>query len=189
MEDSEIVDLYWAKSERAIEETKKKYSQYCHAIAYNVLSNAADADECVNDLYLAAWNSIPPNRPAILSTFLGKLTRRIAIDKYRRRSAKMRGGGEAECVWEELSECIESEHNVEREAEAKELADRLASFVSALPDGERRVFVCRYWYFDSIKTICTQFGYSESKTKSMLFRTRKKLLRCLKEEGMIHDKV
>ena len=184
MEDTHIVDLYWARSETAIEVTSKKYGRYCYAIAHNILANTEDAEESVNDTYLCAWNSMPPNRPTILSTFLGKITRRISIDKWRARSAEKRGGGEILLALDELSDCVPSTHNVEQEVEAKELAEIVNAFVMGLPIMERRVFVCRYWYLDPITSICQQFGFYESKVKVMLHRTRNNLRNYLESEGV-----
>ena len=182
MEDARIVELYWARSERAIDETSAKYGKYCYAIAHNILANAEDADESVNDTYLAAWNSIPPHRPAILSTFLGKIARRISIDKWRARSAEKRGGGELALALDELSECVPSDTNVEQIVEAEELGKAIDRFVMALPIMERRVFICRYWYLDPVASICHQFGFSQSKVKVMLHRTRKSLRSYLEKE-------
>ena len=121
MEDNRIVDLYWARSEDAITETSEKYGKYCYSIAYNILSNAEDADESVNDTYLDAWHNMPPHRPSILSTFLGKITRRISIDKWRGRTADKRGGGEIVLALDELADCVPSDHSVEHEVEAAAL--------------------------------------------------------------------
>lgn len=183
MEDYKIVDLYWSRSEQAIEETARKYNNYCYSIAYNILENHEDAEECVNDTYVDAWNQIPPHSPTILSTFLGKITRRISIDKWRWKHAQKRGNGEVVLVLEELGECITDDNTIEREMEQKELAKVINAFVKQLPDIEQRVFLCRYWYMDSIATICKQFGFSESKVKSMLYRIRKKLRKELIKEG------
>lgn len=183
MEDARIVDMYWARSERAIAETTEKYGKYCYSIAYNILADPEDADECVNDTYLGAWNSMPPHRPAVLSTFLGKITRRISIDKWRGRNAVKRGGGEVALALEELSECVPSGQNVEREAEGAELAKVIDCFVMSLPVMERRVFLCRYWYLDSVVDISRRLGFSQSKVKMMLHRQRKKLLAYLEERG------
>lgn len=185
MEDARIVDLYWARSEAAIDETSTKYGKYCYTIAHNILANAEDADESVNDTYLDAWNSMPPHRPAVLSTFLGKITRRISIDKWRSRNAEKRGGGEIIFVLDELSDCIPSNTNVEQTVEAKELEKAIDRFVMALPLVERRVFICRYWYLDSIASICHQFGFSQSKVKVMLHRIRKNLRNTLEREGTL----
>ena len=187
MDDSRIVGLYWARSENAINETAFKYGKYCFSIAYNILANSGDADECVNDTYLGAWNSIPPNRPSILSTFLGKITRRISLNKWREKNTGKRGGGEVPLVLDELTDCIPSNNDVERNIQVADLAKTIDSFITLLPDTERRVFVCRYWYLDPIPAICKQFGFSRSKVKSMLHRTRGKLLLHLKEEGVINE--
>lgn len=185
MEDARIVDLYWARSENAIAETSAKYGKYCYAIAYNVLANHEDADESVNDTYLDAWNNMPPHRPSILSTFLGKITRRISIDKWRGRTAEKRGGGEIVLALDELSDCVPSDHNVEHEVEAAELEKVIDDFVMSLPPMDRRVFICRYWYLDPISAISQQFGFSESKVKMMLHRQRQKLLSHLESEAFL----
>lgn len=184
MEDARIVDLYWARSETAIDETSAKYGKYCYAIAHNILANAEDADESVNDTYLAAWNSIPPQRPSVLSSFLGKITRRISIDKWRTRNAEKRGGGEIILALDELSDCVPSSRNVEQEVEAAILGKLIDNFVMSLPITERRVFICRYWYLDPIASICQQFGFSQSKVKVMLHRTRNSLRYYLEKEGV-----
>ena len=185
MEDTHIVDLYWARSETAIAETSAKYGSYCYSIAYNILANAEDADESVNDTYLNAWNSMPPHRPAILSTFLGKITRRVSIDKWRGRTAEKRGSGEIMLVLDELSDCVPSSQNVEHEFEAAELAKVINDFVMSLPPMDRRVFICRYWYLDPISAISQQFGFSQSKVKMMLYRQRQRLLSHLEREAYL----
>lgn len=183
MDDKGIVKLYFDRSERAIAETSKKYGQYCFSIAYNILSNREDAEESVNDTYLDAWKSIPPHRPNSLALFLGKITRRISIDLYRRKNAQKRGGGELALVLDELYQCIPDETDVEKEYEKHQLAQVINEFVKFLPKTEQKVFICRYWYMDSIQSISRRFGYSESKVKSMLFRTREKLKETLRKEG------
>ena len=188
MEDSNIVDLYWTRSENAILETSTKYGKYCYSIARNILYNSEDAEEAVNDTYLGAWNSIPPHRPSILSTFLGKITRRISLNKWRNQTRDKRGGGEVAIALDELEDCIPSCCDVEQEIETAELGEKIDAFVTALPDIERRVFVCRYWYLDPISAICKQFVFSNEKVKSMLFRSRKKLLAYLTKEGYFNEK-
>ena len=185
MEDNRIVDLYWARSEDAITETSEKYGKYCYAIAYNILSNTEDADESVNDTYLDAWHTMPPHRPSVLSAFLGKLTRRISIDKWRGRTAEKRGGGEIVLALDELAECVPSGHNVEHEAEAAALEKVIDDFVMSLPLTERRVFICRYWYLDPISAIAEQFGFSQSKVKMILHRQRQKLRSILESEAFL----
>lgn len=184
--DAEIVDLYWARSESAITATADKYGSYCHAISYRILSDHADADECVNDTYLDAWNSMPPHRPSVLSTFLGKIARRISIDRWRRSHAEKRGGGEIPLALDELSEVVGSpDGGVADALDAQALADGVNAFLRRLPTAERRVFMCRYWHLEPIDIICERFGYSESKVKSMLSRTRAKLRVRLEEEGLL----
>lgn len=184
MDDKQIVELYWQRNESAIDETASKYGPYCHSIAYNILDNDADAEESVNDTYLDAWNSMPPHCPSILATFLGKITRRISIDRWRKRSAEKRGGGQITVVLDELEECLTDGKSVEQEVEAKILSEVINSFVKSLPDTEQRVFLCRYWYMDSVETIAKEFGFSQSKVKSMLYRTREKLRARLIKEGL-----
>lgn len=185
MEDERIVDLFWRRSEHAIRETSAKYGTFCYAIAYRVLCSAEDADESVNDTYLDAWNSMPPHRPAVLPAFLGKITRRIAIDRWRGRSAGKRGGGEAALALDELAECVSSGCDVEREIEGRELAREIDAFLGKLARKERDVFVARYFFMMSVSEICEKFQFGGSKVKSMLSRTRKKLQAELEKEGLI----
>ena len=185
MEDKYIVDLYWERDEKAITETAAKYGRYCYSIAFNILSNTEDAEESVNDTYLNAWNSMPPHRPTILSTFIGKVTRFVSLKKWRERRVQKRGGGNIDLAYEELSDCIPADTGIDEELENQELAKVINAFLDELPEHEQKVFVCRYWYFDSISTISVHFGFSESKVKSMLHRTRKKLRSKLLEEGVI----
>ena len=185
MEDDHIIDLYWARSEDAITETSEKYGKYCYAIAYHILSNAEDAEESVNDTYLGAWRNMPPHRPSILSAFLGKITRRISIDKWRGRTADKRGGGEIVLALDELADCVPSGHSVEREVEATALETIINDFVMSLPLMERRVFICRYWYLDPISAIAAQFGFSQSKVKMILHRQRHRLRSILEREAFL----
>lgn len=184
MDDKQIVDLYWERSEKAINETAVKYGGYCYSVANNILNNRADAEECVNDTYLSAWNSMPPHRPSVLSTFLGKITRRLSIDKWRKSGAEKRGGGQTAVVLDELTECIPDKNNVEQTVETQILSEAVNSFIKELPDREQQVFLCRYWYMDSVEAIAAEFGFSESKVKSMLYRTRQKLRARLEKEGL-----
>lgn len=178
------MELYHSRDEKAIKETERKYGKYCYSVAYNILCDIPDSEEAVNDTYIGAWNSMPPLRPIILSSFLAKLTRRISIDKLRKRTSKKRGGDEITLALNELSECIgTNENDVENAVEMRRLTDVLNTFLGSLPKTERKVFICRYWYIDSVKSISKQFGFSESKVKSMLFRTRNRLKEVLSEEG------
>lgn len=183
VEDSKIVDLYWERSEQAISETQNKYGHYCLSIARNILPTREDAQESVNDTYLAAWNAMPPNRPSVLSTFLGKLIRRISIDRWRILSADKRGGGNTALALEELAECIPGGSDPEAEVEAKELASTVGSFLDTLSSTERQIFLMRYFDLTNIQNISSKFNMSPSKVKSMLFRIRNKLREHLEKEG------
>lgn len=183
MDDKAIVELYFARSEKAISETASKYGGYCYSIANNILSNKEDSEESVNDTYLAAWNSMPPRQPSILATFLGKITRYISLDRWKSRSAYKRGGGEVTLALEELGEFLSSGESTEQAFERKELLRSINRFLDKLPDVERNMFVCRYWYLDPVQQIADQYGFTLSKTASMLRRTREKLCKQLKKEG------
>lgn len=185
MEDSQIIDLYWQRSDRAIEETDRKYGRYCRAIAFNVCPSREDAEECVNDTWLQAWNRMPDARPQVLPAFLGTITRRLAISRWRSRTRQKRGGGEMELALEELAECIPSGSDPEQSAEAKELAAAIRRFVDALTEEERQVFLARYWYLAPVEEIARHMKFSASKTKSMLFRMRGRLRDSLTKEGLL----
>ena len=182
MEDAMIVALYWARDEKAIAETAAKYGAYCHAIAWQILQSREDAEESVNDTWVGAWGSMPPHRPELLSAFLGKITRRVSLKRRRGKGAEKRGGGQPELALDELAECVGATND--EALEEMELARLIDAFLEALPDTEQRVFVCRYWYLDSIADIAERFGFSESKVKSMLHRTRGRLRACLEKEGV-----
>lgn len=183
MEDSQIIALYWERSEDAISETATKYGSFCHAISYNILSNHEDAGECVNDTYLSAWKLIPPTRPAFLAAFLGKITRHISIDRWRRSSARKRGGGEMVLALEELEECIPDTRDMEKEMEERELEALIRRFLQSISGNDRTIFLKRYWLMASIPEIAAEMRFSVPKVKSSLHRTRKKLHQFLEEEN------
>ena len=185
MNDLQIVEMYWNRDEQAITITTEKYGSYCYSIAYGILHNEEDSKESVNDTYLSAWNSMPPHKPNVLKTFLGKITRRISVDRWRKYNAEKRGGGEMTEVLEELSECVSGSGDPIKETEKKMLNDLIDHFISKLKPIEQRVFLCRYWYADSVKNIAKRFGFSESKVKAMLMRTRNKLREQLETEGLL----
>lgn len=185
MKDSEIVELYWQRDERAIGESDHKYGSYCFAIAENILSNASDAEESVNDTWLKAWEAMPPHRPGILSSFLGKICRNLAISRLRLRMAQKRGGGDICLAMEELSGCIPSRCRVEEELDARELAAAINAFLRTLKKEERDVFMARYWYGAPVSLICERSGSKSARIKSMLLRTRRKLAEYLEKEGFL----
>ncbi|MBR4990459.1 MAG: RNA polymerase sigma factor [Oscillospiraceae bacterium] len=183
MEDEKIVDLYWQRSESAIRETEIKYDRYLTKIAYNILADAEDSRESVNDTYLAAWNSMPPHRPGVLSTYLGKLTRRISIDCFRRRTRQKRGGSEYEVSLSELGDCVSGGNTTEEIINVKLLADAIGIFLRLQSEEARNAFIGRYYYLDSLKEVAAYCGMTESKCKTLLFRTRVALKEYLREEG------
>ena len=185
MEDSQIVALYFRRSEQAIVETDNKYGRYCFQIANRILESPEDGEECVSDTYLTVWKSIPPNRPIRLAPFLGKITRHIALDRWRRRYAGKRGGGEPELALEELEECIPGEDSPEAALRTREFQAAMNRFLGGLPEKERKIFVSRYWYLRSIREISEKCGLSESDIKTRLFRTRGKLRTFLAEEDLM----
>ena len=184
MEDERIVDLYWQRSDLAISETNQKYGRYCHTIAYNICGKDEDAEECVNDTWFRAWNLMPDQRPSVLSVFLGRITRNLAIDCIKARNRLKRGGGEAVLVLDELEECIPSGKPPEQVLEEKELEEAIRRFVSELPAFEKTIFILRYWHLISVPEISKKLCCSQGKIKSSLFRTRKKLRIFLQEEGL-----
>ena len=185
MEDNAIIDLYWARSENAISQTAVKYGGYCYAIAYHILESPEDSEESVNDTYLAAWNTMPPKRPNALSAFLGKITRYISLDRWKHRSASKRGGGQTTLALEELEECVSGGENPEERLARKELLSLVNRFLGGLSETERRVFVCRYWYLDSLEDIAAKTGLTKGHISTMLHRTRKRLCICLQKEGLL----
>ena len=184
MNDNQIVDLYWTRSEKAIEETEHKFGSYCRTISYNILANTEDAEECVNDTWLKAWNSMPTHRPSRLAPYLGKLTRWLSLTRLRENNSLRRGGGEIPLILDELTETLDSGMDTETELEIRELNRAIRHLVDGLERDERDVFLSRYWYAASIKEITERYDFSESKVKTMLYRTRNKLLRQLQEEGL-----
>ena len=183
MEDAAILALYWQRDEQAIGETEAKYGPYCRTIARSILSDEQDAEECLSDALLRAWDTIPPRQPEKLSAYLGKLTRNLSLSRLRERLAQKRGGGELPLALEELAECIPGPADPARALEKRELAAALNRFVGGLKKPERDVFVSRYFFLTPLEELSRKTGFSQSKLKSMLFRTRKKLWNMLQEEG------
>ena len=184
MEDRDIVALYFARSENAIAETARKFGAYCRTIAYNILHNREDAEECVNDTYWGAWNSIPPQRPRRLMAYLGRITRNLSLNRLRGYSAEKRGQGQAALALCELEECVPDRTGVEQLVGERLLVNALNAFLRAQPEQKRAVFIRRYWYLSPIGEIAGEFGMSESKVASMLFRMRKALRKFLIKEGI-----
>ena len=184
MEDRAIVDLYWAREERAISETDIKYGRMLSGLSYSLLSSREDSEECLNDTYIAAWNSMPSARPDSLGAFLSKIIRRLSIDRYRHNHRQKRDGG-VELLLDELSECIPDTCSVTAEYDNGRLRDVLNDFIRALSPEKQAAFIRRYFYSESPDTIARALGITESKLKSMLFRIRNELKKILEKEELL----
>ena len=182
MEDQQIVDLYFARSESAIAETDKKYGRYCHSIAYRILEDHEDAKEIVNDTYLKTWNTIPPNRPDPLKPYVGMISRHLSLDRYEEYHTQKRGG-QVPLVLEELAECIPDSDSGADIGESIALRDALGRFVRSLPEKTQEIFLQRYWYSCSVAEIAEGYGMRENSVTVLLHRTRKKLKAHLQKEG------
>ena len=186
MEDAQIIQLYLDRNEDAISHTKDKYGSLCYKISFNILCNNEDCDECVNDTYLAVWNSIPPHIPNILYAYLAKITRRLSISRLRVNTAKKRSV-DTTIPFDELDGCLSAKGEVYEAVEVEELKDIVERFLKAQSDNNRNIFICRYFFCDSIGEIAEKFHFSQSKVKTTLFRTRKKLKEYLVKEGIFSE--
>lgn len=186
MEDADIIELYWKRSESAISETSKKYGRYCTRIAMNILSNLQDAEECVNSTYLGVWNAIPPNRPRIFSAFIGKITRNIALNYLDARSADRRGEGEAVVAFDELEDTLacDEDDEIREKIDAERLGKLINEYLKTLSKESRMAFIGRYYYFESVKDISKKLKTSESNVRNYLYRAREGLKKYLKKEGI-----
>lgn len=183
MDDEKIVELYWQRSEAAIAETARKFGSYCRAIAHRILSDREAEEECLNDTWLGAWNSMPPHKPNILSVFLGKITRRLSLSRLEKNHAQKRGGGAYEAALEELEECIPAADSAQQLYDENALTELLREFLKRQSEENKRIFLMRYWYIAPIKTICAECSLGENTVKSRLFRMREQLRKILENEG------
>ena len=184
MDDEAILKMYAARHSRAADETAAKYGRLCFHVAMNILADERDAEECVNDTWMRAWNAIPPEHPSCLGGWLARVTRNLAVSRLRERHAEKRGGNTACLVLEELAECLPGSVDPQRELEQEELTRYINRFLSGLPPQERDVFVARVFFTASHKELSEKTGWSIGKVKTVLHRTRKKLRAYLKEEGL-----
>lgn len=182
MEDEKIIELYWNRSEEAINETDKKYRNFCVSIAKNIVFQKEDTEECVNDTYLGLWNAIPPNRPDILPAFIAKIVRNIAMNKITYYNAKKRSA-HMTLALSELENCMDFSKTPESVISEKAFIECIEVFLQKLDYENRNIFVRRYWFFDSIKEIAERFQITENSVKTKLFRVRKKLKNHLNKEG------
>ncbi len=183
LEDSKIIELFEDRNEDAVSKASEKYGAYCIAVAKNILESDEDTDECMNDVYFSLWNSIPPNKPKNLKAYMSKICRNIALNKIRAQNTEKRGGKEAENVFDEISEFVSGKENTEKSYEQKELIEEINRFLKKQQKEKRKIFVLRYWYFESFPNIAKRFGKSEDSIRNTLFRTRKKLKKYLSERG------
>lgn len=181
MEDFHIIELYWQRDESAIKESQTKYGGYCRTIADNILHSAENTEECVNDTWFRAWNTMPPEKPSRLAVFFGKITRNLAIDKYRKDRSQKYGGGQTALCLDELGECIGEDSLIEDRLALREL---LNSFLCELPDKNRNIFLLRYWYMMPVSEIAKLNGMSDGAVKMILQRVRYKLRTYLEKEGV-----
>ena len=183
MDDRQIVEYYFDRDEQALALTAQKYGALCHSVAMNILNSREDSEECVNDTYLQAWNAIPPERPTMLGAYLCRITRNLAINRYRAERREKRGGGQVAMAIDELGECL-------ADAEGMSMCDEIAlrdavnAFIRRLSDPTRTVFVQRYWYVRPVADIANELGMSESRVKMILHRTRDRLREHLIKEGI-----
>ena len=184
MEDTAIIDLYWARSQQAIAASQEKYGAYCHTIARRILDREEDAEECVNDTWLRAWNAMPPQRPGILSAFFGKLTRNLSLDRWRRLKAARRGGSQVEIALHELEDCLPDRRRPDENLEAGETAALISAFLRRQPETDRRLFVRRYFHLEPLDELARACGMTTGQVKSRLYRVRQRLKAELEREGV-----
>lgn len=187
MEDAQIIELYWKRNPDAISESSEKYGNYCFSIAENLLCDPRDSEECVNDTFLGAWDSIPPHRPERLKLFLAKITRRLAFNRWHSRTAQKRGGGELPLVLEELEECIAGGTDPEESVRACELSASVRRFVRGLPQREKSVFTGRYFFTEPVEKVAEDNGLTVNHTYVLLSRIRQKLRRHLIKEEFLDE--
>lgn len=183
MEDEQIIELYFARSEEAIHETDRKYGRYCHTISYRILEDDEDAREIVNDTLLRAWNTIPPQHPSSLKTYVGMISRRLSLDRIDQKKAEKRGGGQVALALEELGDCVSGEYHGDDMNESVALTDALNRFLRTLTERARTIFVRRYWYMCSIAELAEAYSMKESRVGMLLLRTRQNLQKFLEKEG------
>ncbi len=182
MQDLEIVGLYWARNENAITETNVKYGGYCRKIAMNIVENNEDSEECINDTYLSAWNTMPEERPDLLAPYLAAIVRNHALTLYRKTHAQKRGAGQTALALDELLE-VAGPSSTEETVDLTLLSQHVNRFLAGLSSTERVVFVRRYFYVDPLSDIAKELSMTESAVKSQLFRLRQKLKAHLMQEG------
>lgn len=181
MEDLQIIKLYWSRDEAAIKETNTKYGRLLHTIALNILSNYEDSEECVSDTYCNAWNAMPPQKPNSLKAYLGRIVRNLSINRWYEHRAQKRYNG-ADVLLSELSDCVPSTKNVEKEIEAKELSEVISDWLCTLSQDERVLFLRRYWFGDSVNKLAGECGTTPNKLAGRMYRLRQSLKKAIEKE-------
>lgn len=184
--DEEIIQLYWDRDEKAIQATDNKYGKYLYVITYNILRDNMDCEECLNDTYLCTWNKIPPQRPSVFQNFLSKIARDVAVDKYRKNTASKRVPSELISSLDELDECVPSTSSVEEEMLLREMSRLLNKYLRECGRRDEFIFVCRYYYADSISYIAEMLNVSESTVFRDLAKLRKGFQQILEKEGFLN---
>lgn len=183
MEDEQIIALYWQREESAIAETERKYGTFCRAIARNILTLPEDAEECVSDTWYQAWNAMPPQRPARLRAWLGRVTRNLAINRWHHQRAQKRYAG-AEQLLSELEDCVPAPAAVEQQLEGMALTQVIDAWLAALPKDDRVLFLRRYWYGIPLQTLAREWGISANRLAQRMYRLRGQLRAALEQEGI-----
>lgn len=183
MDDTGIIELYWTRDERAVEETQRKYGSYFRTVSWNILKNQQDVEECLNDAYVRVWNAIPPQRPMSLRAFGATIVRNLSLTRWRAGQSLRRGGGQTESVLDELADCVAD--GPEQWLEAAELSHHLDKFLRKLPEKDRCVFLRRYWFLEPLEDIARRYGMPLGSVKSGLYRTRKKLKEYFEKEELL----
>ena len=184
MNDNELIELYFARAENAIAETDSRYGTYCRGLTFGILGSREDSEECVNDTYLKLWNTIPPTRPLRFAAYISSIARSLALNMRRAMSAKKRGGGDTELAFDEISECLPSKETVEDAYDENELVRTLDRFLGGLSPEKRKIFMLRYYHFQSVADIASELRITEEKVRTTLHRTREKLRKYLEKEGI-----
>lgn len=184
LSDEAIIELYWSRNEKAIKETDRKYGKYLFTIAYNIVHDDLDCEECLNDTYLGTWNKIPPTRPSVFQIFLSRIMRNIAVDRFRKKTANCRVPSEMTVSLEELDDCMASDISVEEEVAIREISVKLNAFLRSLEERAEFIFVCRYYYADKISDIARMLQVAESTVFRELSDMRNRLKSYLESEGI-----
>ncbi|RUS46526.1 RNA polymerase sigma factor [Cohnella sp. AR92] len=183
MEDTRIIDMYWSRNEAAIRESSTKYGRMLKRISFNILSNDGDSEECVNDTYGKAWDSMPPQKPNSLAAYLGRIARNLSINRWHANHARKRGCG-ADALISELSDCIPSPLSTEEETEARALSETISRWLNSLPQDDRVLFLRRYWFGDSLNSLAAECATTPNKLAGRIYRLRHKLRSALEKEGV-----